>query len=355
MSSTQPGFVVTVDEAVATEVLTALSIVIVNWNTKDMLLELLGELLPWRGERACEILLVDNASVDGSVAAVSERFAGYLDAGLHILPQGENLGFAGGVNRGFAAATGSWILLLNTDVRCTQEGIEALCSYGDRWPEVGIVGPDVRNEDGSVQDSYWRFPTLWQLFCSTTWLYKLLPSSPFFNGERYEGRRFEEATSVDAVSGCVFLLRRSVLAACEDRDGVFGLDEDYFMYFEETDLCRRARDVGSQVRFAPVARFVHFLGGSSRLARKRNFLEFRRSLVRYHRKHGGALRAVLARSLVVASLVLRVPIWALRSLGRGQRGQEARAMLALHAAGVVDMLRPLQRRGQREALRPKSS
>ncbi|MCA8970845.1 MAG: glycosyltransferase family 2 protein, partial [Planctomycetes bacterium] len=315
----------------------ALSIVIVNWNTKDLLLELLDELLPWDQEVECEILLVDNASSDGSIEAVRARYTGEDSEMLRILEQSSNLGFAGGVNRGFEAARGEWVLLLNTDVRCTRSDIVALCGYGRRWPEAGIIGPDVRNEDGTPQDSYWRYPTLWRLFCSTTWLYKAFPSVPFFNGERYGGKRFTEATEVDAVSGCVFLVRRAVLEDCERRDGTFGLDEGYFMYFEETDLCRRAHDAGWRVRFAPVAPFVHFLGGSSRLARKRNFLEFRRSLVRYHGKHGGPVHALTARALVALSLTLRLPIWAFRGLRPGSRGKEARTMLSLHLAGIADM------------------
>ena len=109
---------------------------------------------------------------------------------------------------------------------------------------------------------------------------------------------------MDAVSGCVFLLRRELVQA------VGGLDEGYFMYFEETDLCRRARGAGFAVLYAPVASFTHFVGGSTRLARKRNFLEFRRSLVRYHRKHGGVLPSMLA---LLSSPTWATLIWRLNS------------------------------------------
>lgn len=309
---------------------TPLSVVVVNWNTKDLLLQLLEDLLPWTESRELEIVIVDNASQDGSVDAARLVYPDAEFPCIRWLPQDTNHGFAGGVNRGFAAAQHAWILLLNTDVRCKPADLEALCAYGDRAEDVAILGPDIRNEDGSPQESCWRFPTLWQLFCSTTWLYKVFPRSDFFNGERYAGRRFQEPTDVDAVSGCVFLLRREVF------DRIGGLDEGFFMYFEETDLCRRARDAGWRVRYAPVAEFVHYLGGSSRLARKRNFLEFRRSLVRYHRKHGGRARGLLARVLVTGSLLLRLPIWGIRSLASGNPGREGRAMLRLHAAAIID-------------------
>lgn len=320
-------------ERVETEVAAAsLSIVVVNWNTKELLLQLLEDVLPWSHERDLEILIVDNASADGSVQAAKAAYPEADYPELRWLVQEENLGFAGGVNRGFAEASNDWILLLNTDVRCASTDIDRLCAFGDRAREVGILGPDVRNEDGSPQDCYWRFPSLWQLASSTLWLYKLFPRSDVFNGERYAGRRFEEPTDVDAVSGCVFLMRKALV----DEVGV--LDDGYFMYFEETDLCRRVRDAGWKVRFAPVSRFVHFLGGSSRLARKRNFLEFRRSLVRYHRKHSGPLAGVAARALVIAWLGLRLPIWGLRSVLPGERGQNARRTAGLHLSGIWDAL-----------------
>ena len=306
-----------------------LSIVIVNWNTKDLLPQVLGDVFPWKSERELEVIVIDNASEDGSVAAASAAFPE-----VDFRVQETNLGFAGGVNKGFAAATQPLILLLNTDVRTSSEDIEALCRYADENERVGIVGPRVHNEDSSLQDSYWRFPSLWRLFCSSTYLYKLMPRSQVFNGERYAGVRYEEPTPVDAVSGCVFLLRREVL------EKIGGLDEAYFMYFEETDLCYRAQREGWEVHFAPVASFVHFLGGSSRLAKKRNFLEFRRSLVRFHRKHGGLFAALAARALLLVSLMIRVPYWSLRSLLTGEAGRIARSQLGLYCAGIGDLLQP---------------
>jgi GT2 family glycosyltransferase len=276
------------------------------------------------------VIVVDNASEDGSVEAARARFDAY---GVRWLVQGRNLGFAGGVNQGFAAARQPLVLLLNTDVRTSPAEIEALCVHAESHPLAGVVGPRVTYPDGSFQESYWRFPSLWRLFCSASGLFKLLPASQLLNGERYAGRRFAEPTPVDAVSGCVFLTRRELVQQ------LGGLDEGYFMYFEETDFCRRVRDAGHQVHYAPVATFVHLLGGSSRLARRRNFLEFRRSLVRFHRKHGGRMAALVARALLLLHLGLRLPYWGLRSLLRGEMGKSARDMVGLHVAAMGDLLR----------------
>jgi N-acetylglucosaminyl-diphospho-decaprenol L-rhamnosyltransferase len=304
-----------------------LSVVIVNWNTRQLLLDVMGELERYRQlhERPLQIVIVDNASEDGSVEALREA---HPDCELHV--QAENLGFAGGVNVGFAHAREKWILLLNTDVRFEAEALEQLVAFAETRDDAGILGPRVLNDDGSFQSSYWRFPGLWQLLSQALYLYKLFPRSEFFDGQRYGGRIFEEPTPVDAVSGCVFLLRKSLL------DEVGGLDEGYFMYFEETDLCRRARSAGSRVLYAPVASFVHFGGVSARLARRRNFLEFRRSRVRWFRKHRGGFAAILARMLNALFLLIRMPGWLLRSLLPGERRREARSRVALHAAGILD-------------------
>ncbi len=313
---------------------TALSVVIVNWNTKELLLQVLADFLPSDRGREIEVLVVDNASADGSVEAARERFPVAEFPELRFLVQESNLGFAGGVNIGFAASRHPLILLLNTDVRTSASDIEALAAYVDQHAEVGIAGPLVRNEDGSLQDSYWRIPTRWRLFCSATFLYKLFARSQLCNGERYAGTRFTQPTAVDAVSGCVFLLRRELI------ERIGGLDQGYFMYFEETDLCHRAARAGYEVHYAPVGEFVHFLGGSSRLARRRNFLEFRRSLVRFHRKHGGVLAALAARALLFVSHAVRLPGWAGLGLLPGERGLRARTQAGLLFAGLVDVFRP---------------
>ena len=303
-----------------------LSVVIVNWNTKELLLDVLRTLERCRASnlRPLQVIVVDNASEDGSAEAIAER------SDIDLLAQDRNLGFAGGVNVGFAAAREELVLLLNTDVRFEAEALESLAAYAEGEPGVGICGPRVSFDDGSFQSSYWRFPSLWQLLCTSLYLYKLFPGTRLFDGERYGGHVFDEPHDVDAVSGCIFLLRRSLL------ERIGGLDEGYFMYFEETDLCRRAWSAGSSVRYVPDASFVHFGGVSARLARRRNFLQFRRSRVRFFRKHHGVLAAACARALNALFLAVRLPAWSIRSLLPGPGRGEARARVSLYASGIVD-------------------
>lgn len=307
----------------------ALSVVIVSWNTRELLLDALESLLPLEGLEA-EVIVVDNASSDGSAEAVSERYPG-----VRVVRNPRNLGFAGGVNTGFREARHPYVLLLNTDTEVRGDAPQALLRYAQAHPEAGVVGPRVLNRDGSLQASRFRFPSLLNLLLSSTYLYKAFPRSRFFNRERLAGD--EAGGPVDAVSGCAFLVRADLI------ERIGGFDEGFFMYAEETDFCFRAWQAGFEVHFAPVAEIVHFGGGSSRLARRRNFLEYRRSMVRYFHKHQGRVRAELARLLLAVFLVLRLPYWGLRALTARGADAPARGQLANYLAGVRFLLQPLPR------------
>ena len=309
---------------------TALSVVIVSWNTRELTLDALRSFLPSTG-LALEVVVVDNASADGSAEAIEAAFPE-----LRVIRSERNLGFAGGVNVALRAARHPLILLLNPDTRVIRDAIPRLVDYADAHPEAGIIGPRVLNTDGTLQASRFRFPSLLNQLLAATYLYKLLPDSRFFNRERLGGRPSDQPEPVDAVSGCCFLVRRSVL------DAVGGLDEAFFMYAEETDLCFRAWRAGFEVHYAPVGEIVHFGGGSSRLASRRNFLEFRRSILRFFRKHRGAAATECARALLLLFLILRIPYWWLRSL-LGPERDEAALQLGHYRAGVRFLLRPVSR------------
>ena len=152
------------------------------------------------------------------------------------------------------------------------------------------------------------------------------------NFERYHDRRFTEPAEVDCVSGCAMMIRRELLQE------LGGFDEEYFMYFEETDFCLRARRLGTQVHHAPVGEFVHEEGGTSKTVRLRTFLDFRRSQILFHRKHGGTGAAVAARTILALSSALRVPPLAVLSLAAGSG--RARGQLGLHLNGLAWLANP---------------
>ena len=303
------------------------SVVIVSWNTRQMLLDALASFLPWRDVEG-EVVVVDNASADGSADAVEEQ---YPD--VQVIRNDRNLGFAGGVNTGLRAARYPWVLLLNTDTLVIDDAIARLLDYAAEHPEVGIAGPRVRNGDGSFQPSCLRFPSLLNLALSAVFLQRFSSDSDVFYRERSGGAP-PRAGRVDAVSGCCFLIRDSVL----EKVGV--LDEGYFMYVEEIDLCYRAWRAGFEVHYAPVGEITHFFAGSSRQEPRRNTVEYGRSTVRFFHKHHGVMAGIMARVLLVAYLVLRVPYQALRS----PVDRMARARLGNHIAGIAALLGLARRR-----------
>jgi len=302
------------------------SVVIVNWNTRDMVLRLLADLSNANEQSAHEIelIVVDNNSSDGSVEAVRRAFPA-----VRLVAQAENRGFAGGVNPGAKVATQPLVLLLNSDAQTSRRSIEEVARYMAEFPHVGIVGPHILSPQRSPQSSAWRDPSLMGMALSAVGLNRLKR----FNFERYHDRLFTEATEVDCVSGCAMMIRRDLI------EELGGFDEDYFMYFEETDFCVRARRLGKQVHHAPVGEFLHDEGGTSRTVRLRTFLYFRRSQILFQRKHGGVLAAIAARGLLVLASALRVPPLAVLALtGTSAR---ARAQLTLHCNGLVWLMNPL--------------
>ncbi len=302
------------------------SVIIVNWNTRDMVLRLLGSLSDpdGRSQHELELIVVDNDSRDGSAEAIRREFPE-----VKLVIQSENKGFAGGVNPGISVASQPLVLLLNSDAQTSRASIEESARYMADNPKVGILGPRIVNSDRSHFASCWRDPSLVFLALGAVGLTQLKA----FRFERYREKVFEEPAEVDCVCGAALMVRRDLL------DELGGLDEDYFMYFEETDLCVRARRRGMQVHHAPVGEFLHEAGGTSKSVRLRTYLERRRSAILFHRKHSGVPTAIAARGLLALSSAVRVPPLALLSLmGTSER---AKAQLALNWKCLLWLMNPV--------------
>jgi len=294
-----------------------LSIVVVNWNTRELLLRLLARLLPPGGPRLpAEVLVVDNASSDGSAAAAAAAFPGVV-----VLPQPENGGFAYGVNRGLERAQGEWVLLLNTDAEADPDRIGAFLTAAAAFPRAAVFGPRIASEHGVPQRSWWRAPRPAQYLLQA---FRLGLGGGNGNGPR----------EVECVSGCVFLLRRSVLAE------VGGFDERFFLYFEETDFCTRVRQQGHAVMYLPETTFVHEGGLSAAQSAVRTFLAFRESCLLYHVAWHGRLATEWVRLCLLLGAFLRACAWSLLGLtGRkGRAGLHWRAVAMLARPGLVGEL-----------------
>lgn len=296
-----------------------LSIVVVNWNTRDLLLRLLGQLLPAGAPpRSFEVVVVDNASSDDSVAATSAAFPADRFPQVRLLAAERNGGFAYGVNRGITAARGDWLLLLNTDTDVDPAAIERFVDAAERHADGGVFGPRITDEHGRTQPSTWRRHGA------------LRPLFDAIGFARLLDRRTAAAaeTRVDCVSGCVFLLRRAAL----QRAG--GMDERFFMYFEEADLCERIRRAGFAAWYLPSTAFVHAGGLSAGQARERTFLAFRESCLLYHAAWHGRATTEWVRACNLLGAALRwLLLAALHPVDRGRRRR-------LHGAAVRMLARP---------------
>jgi hypothetical protein len=304
-----------------------LAIVIVTWNCREMALECI-ESLRDALEAPAQIIVVDNDSADGSADAVEERYPN-----VEVVRNGENRGFAGGVNVGLGRVRADRILLLNPDARLQGDVLRQLMRHLDEHPGVGIVGPTILEADGARQPSYFRFPSLRGLVLTATYLYKLFPRSRLFNWPFYGSSDPGRVQSVEVVSGAAFLFRRALL----DQIGPF--DERYFMYAEEADFCFRARAAGWDVHYVPARSVVHVGGGSSRLQSKKMLVQMRKSILLFFEKHRGRVSAACARGLQAMFLAARIPYWAFRgAFGRSGARREASVQLDNYRAGLSYLL-----------------
>ena len=278
--------------------------------------------LPWI-ERCLEsvsgtpTVVVDNASSDGTVGFVRERFPS-----VRVIEE-ENRGLSAGWNRGIAATDADHVLVLNADAWLVEDCLERLLAAAGRHPRAAAVGPRLLNTDGTLQRSVRGFPTLWRLATEYLYLRKLAPRTRALNA--FYGAGFDHGSEreVDWVMGACFLLRRSAY------EEVGAFDERYFLFSEEVDWMRRAADRGWSVVFGPDARCVH-VGGATHGGRM--FRENVRGHLLYLSLHGRPGEAERARRLLRAALVAR------GRLHRGERARLYREVAAWLGSGDVDVL-----------------
>src|SRR5580698_6677035 len=201
-----------------------ISVVIVGWNAKHYLELCLESLVAAPPRRSMEILVVDNASSDGTSEMIEARFPD-----VKLIRSNENLGFAKGNNVAIRQCRGRYIALVNPDVIVLPGCLDALADFLDQNPKVGDVGPRVLNPDGTLQSSCRQFPTLWNNFCSATSLASIFKSSRIFAGEHMFFFPHDRTLAVDVVVGCFSMIRR------ETFEEVGRLDKDLFMYGDDVD------------------------------------------------------------------------------------------------------------------------
>ncbi len=267
--------------------MTDVSIIIVNWNTRDLLRECLRSVHAETRDVSFETIVVDNASTDGSPAMVAEEFPG-----VKVIANDANRGFAAGNNQGLAAATGRYALLLNSDTVVLDRAIERVVAFADRHGEAGVVGCRIRNADGSLQPSCSTFPSLTNLALMATYLYRLFPRNRFAGRDRMTWWGHDGEREVEVMTGCFLLVRREVV------EKVGGFNESYFFGGEEVDWCRRIGEAGWKLMFTPSATITHLGGASARSLGWRIDALQTRATIRLFRDHYGPARAAAAAALL---------------------------------------------------------
>jgi N-acetylglucosaminyl-diphospho-decaprenol L-rhamnosyltransferase len=256
-----------------------LSIIVVNWNVKELLRNCLKSLLSAMTKSpglSTEIIVVDSASSDGSTDMVRTEFPQ-----LTLVASSRNLGYAGGNNAGVAKANGRYLFLLNPDTVVQPDSLTQLVSFLDAHPDVGAVGPRLQWPDGSLQSSRRRFPTLGSLFWESTLLGQWFPENRHIRRYHLADHPPDRTQPVDWVVGAAVMIRRQTW------NQIGPIDESFFMYFEETDWCKRAGLAGWQTFYLPTACVTHFEGKSSEQVVAARTLRFQRSKLRYTHKYFG--------------------------------------------------------------------
>lgn len=287
-----------------------LSIIIVNWNVRELLRDCLRGLYetaraPRRGPLAqdrllrmdgyaIEVLVVDNASSDGSVAMLRERFPW-----VHCIASATNRGFTGGNNLGLRASRGRYALLLNPDTRLEAGAVVRMLDYMEAHPQVGALGPRLIYGDGSPQSSRRRFPTLAMALMESTLLEQWFPGNRWARRYRMADTPDDTIQRVDWLVGACLLVRR------EAWEQVGLLDEGFFMYSEELDWCRRMAAAGWQTVYYPRATVTHYEGQSSGQVVAERHIHFEASKIRYFHKHHGRARASLLRAFLTLTYLYR--------------------------------------------------
>lgn len=271
-----------------------ISIIIVNWNTQNLLRDCLQSINDTVRDVTFEIIVVDNASDDGSVLMLREEFPG-----VTLIENRENRGFGAANNQAFAIMRGTYALLLNTDIVLTDNAIFELFSFMETHPVTAMAGGQLLNRDGSKQNSIANFPTLLTLVTNISLLEYLFP-------KRFPSKRYmhTEPIVIESAIGACLIVRKKAM----DEVGIF--DERYFFFFEETDWAYRMRSAGWKIYHVPSAMIYHLQGQSiGRNVRSR--IEYYRSRYHFFKKWKGRPYTIAIYIVIILRLMAN---WSLTTL-----------------------------------------
>ena len=250
------------------------SIVIVTWNAKELILKCLHSLT--NINLSAEIIVVDNASIDGTEEAILRGFPDVV-----FIENDTNMGFAKANNIGVRIAKGRYICLINSDVVVPPGTIERMFQFMEDNPSVGLLGPIMRSPNGSVGQSVMLLPTVWNSFCCALGLHRIFARSKVLGGFEARGYSYDHTEDVEVLTGWFWMARHDAV------EQIGPLDEQFFMYGEDIDWCYRFRKAGWRLMLFAEAEALHYGAASSSKQPVRFYIEMKRANLQCFRKHHG--------------------------------------------------------------------
>ena len=284
------------------------SIVIVNYNSFSLLDNCLSTLFQETKEISFEVIVVDNGSTEEGIGKVISKYPK-----VKFILNHTSIGFAAVNNQGFKESTGKYILMLNNDVVFIEDVISKVVKFSKENYDQVIIGCKLLNEDHTHQISIIDFDTISNLFGENFFLYKLFPRSRILNKYHLNNSQETKPIEVDAVKGAFLFIPKTILKKLD------GLDERFFFYYEETDLCYRWKKSGGKIYYYPQAEIIHIGGASTDSNLWFKFRNQHVSKIQFFQKHFSGIKFVLALSLHELGLVLRFPLYFVIGLIKGNR------------------------------------
>lgn len=297
------------------------SVIIVNWNTRDLLCDCIQSVMD-QTTSSYEIIVVDNASQDETAAMVQAEFPNTI-----LIANKENRGFAAANNQGLEIARGHFVLLLNPDTIVLDRAIDTMLAWAAQHPDVGCVGCQVLEGPDAIQRTCFADPGPLNLIIVELGLMRLAKYIKYFGRPWYTWWDRRSGRDVDVVSGMFMLVPHVVL------DKVGPLDDAFFIYAEEADWCRRIRDAGWRCVFAPEAQIIHLDGGSKSTSqiRSKMYVQMQKSHLIYVRKHYGWWKFAVVKTLFIFSAIARGMLFGALQILRPHQNTRARVRLSLAA------------------------
>lgn len=301
-----------------------LSVVIVSWNTRQLVLDCLNSLENFRLRVPTEIILVDNASADDTVEHVRKHFPN-----TKIIHNSENLGFARANNMGIQASSGDFVALINSDVQVPDGSLEKMISYMKDHRDIGMLGPKMILRDGTIGQSCYRYPTVWRWFTEALSLSTILNKTAGIGDFKMSDFKYDRTMEVDVLTGWFWLVRREAI----QQIGL--LDTQFFMYGEDIDWPKRFHDAKWKVVFYSEANAIHYCGASSDRAPIRFYVEMNRANLQYFKKHHNIFGVIGFWIAIWLHQILRLIGYSVVFLLQGRRRQIAAHKVKRSAACLM--------------------